>query len=325
MSSPRRRAGRSRENEGSEPVRQESGPAAPPAQPPAGRGSFGQWLRSQRLARGIELAEIAEASKISLRYLDALEHDRFEILPAPVFVRGFLREYARVVGLDTDEVVNLFLVSAPRVAPERRADGASALRARPSPSRFGAVALAGGALALLVGAVAAVAYFALRRPDPAPEPAHAPGGPTAAALAPAPAEAPATETPVAPAPAVEPAPVPTARTASPALPPAPAPAPSADGGGLVVVLSFLQDCWIEVRVDGGRRRSELKAGGETLTLEARESIVLTLGNAPAVRAELNGRTLVLPADASRPLRDFRIDRSLLAPPAAPARSPTPGP
>ena len=73
---------------------------------------FGTWLRSQREARGVSLREIADSTRISLRYLEALEMDRFDALPAPVFARGFLREYARVVGLDADEVVNLFLVAA---------------------------------------------------------------------------------------------------------------------------------------------------------------------------------------------------------------------
>ena len=50
--------------------------------------------------REISLREIAERTKISLRYLEALEEDRFDLLPAPVFAQGFLREYARYVGLN---------------------------------------------------------------------------------------------------------------------------------------------------------------------------------------------------------------------------------
>lgn len=76
-------------------------------------GSFGAWLRRQREAREISLREIAETSKISLRYLEALEQDRFELLPAPLFAKGFLREYAKFVGLDPDEVVNYYLSAIP--------------------------------------------------------------------------------------------------------------------------------------------------------------------------------------------------------------------
>ena len=73
--------------------------------------SFGAWLRQQREMRGISIHEIATFSKISLRYLEALEASRFSVLPAPVFAKGFLRQYAGYVGLDPDEVVNYYIVA----------------------------------------------------------------------------------------------------------------------------------------------------------------------------------------------------------------------
>ncbi len=76
-------------------------------------GSFGHWLRRQRELREISLRDIAERTKISLRYLEAMEDDRFDLLPAPVFAKGFLREYARYVGLSPDEVVNHWLSVQP--------------------------------------------------------------------------------------------------------------------------------------------------------------------------------------------------------------------
>ena len=72
---------------------------------PLGEGSgpyrertFGDWLRRQREVREIGIRDIAERTKISFRYLEAMEADRFDLLPAPVFAKGFLREYARYVG-----------------------------------------------------------------------------------------------------------------------------------------------------------------------------------------------------------------------------------
>lgn len=76
-------------------------------------GSFGSWLKRQREVREISLREISEESKISIRYLEALEEDRFDVLPAQVFAHGFLREYARFVGLDPDEVVNYYISARP--------------------------------------------------------------------------------------------------------------------------------------------------------------------------------------------------------------------
>ena len=60
----------------------------------------GPLLRQIREAVGVELREIAERSKIGMAYLQALEGEVFAKLPASVYVRGFLAEYARALGLD---------------------------------------------------------------------------------------------------------------------------------------------------------------------------------------------------------------------------------
>lgn len=78
------------------------------AAPGAEAESFGPWLRRQREMREIDLREIADSSKISLRYLQAFEENRFDELPADVFAKGFLRHYARFVGIDQEEAVNFF-------------------------------------------------------------------------------------------------------------------------------------------------------------------------------------------------------------------------
>src|SRR5436305_13062706 len=109
------------------------GPGIPPGkrpgrQPPWDKGSepepgsFGTWLRRQRELREISLRDVADRTKISLRYLEAMEEDRFDLLPAPVFAKGFLREYARYVGLSPDEVVNHWLAVQPSEEGERPAD-----------------------------------------------------------------------------------------------------------------------------------------------------------------------------------------------------------
>src|SRR5690349_2203022 len=69
----------------------------------------GPLLRQIREAVGIELREIAERSKIGMAYLQALEAELFAKLPAPVYVRGFLAEYARALGLDAERVKQTYL------------------------------------------------------------------------------------------------------------------------------------------------------------------------------------------------------------------------
>lgn len=69
----------------------------------------GPLLRQIREAIGVELREIAERSKIGMAYLQALEGEVFGKLPAAVYVRGFLAEYARALGLDAERVKQTYL------------------------------------------------------------------------------------------------------------------------------------------------------------------------------------------------------------------------
>lgn len=74
--------------------------------------SFGEELRREREIRGISLKEISDATKISKRFLEAIERNDHKTLPAPVFTRGFVREYARYLGLNSEEIVNRYNFAA---------------------------------------------------------------------------------------------------------------------------------------------------------------------------------------------------------------------
>src|SRR5260221_5128029 len=77
-------------------------------QPHSELATFGEELRREREIRGISLKEIADATKISRRFLEAIERNDHKVLPAPVFTRGFVREYARYLGLNTEEIVSRY-------------------------------------------------------------------------------------------------------------------------------------------------------------------------------------------------------------------------
>jgi cytoskeleton protein RodZ len=66
---------------------------------------IGQALREARSDRGIELSEAERVTKIRAKFLRAMEEDRWEELPAPVYARGFLSTYARFLGLDDRPLV----------------------------------------------------------------------------------------------------------------------------------------------------------------------------------------------------------------------------
>jgi hypothetical protein len=119
---------------------------------------IGSSLREARGRQSLDFPELEELTKIRPKYLRALEEERFDILPAPTYVRGFLRSYAEALGLDgqpfVDEYNSRFAVGdedAPiraRRAPQARRDHPARL------SHIVALALAGIAVltALVIGA-----------------------------------------------------------------------------------------------------------------------------------------------------------------------------
>jgi len=238
--------------------------------------SFGNWLRRQRELREISLREIADVTKISIRYLEALEQDRFDVLPAPVFAKGFLREYARYVGLDPDEVVNSYLTAQEEVEPTEQPE------MRGSQRRGGRLEKTSGllltfAVVILLGVVAGLAYYMERnQADIAPEPP--------------PIAAPPVQTP------------------PPVAKKEPEPASTAP---LVVTIDFTGECWVEAVIDEDRQISELHVPGESLRLEAEQKVVLTLGDPEAVIVEVNGESFPIAAPGGAVARDIEIDLASL--------------
>lgn len=251
----------------------------PPA--PESTASFGDWLKRQREMREISLRDIADRTKISLRYLEAMEDDRFDLLPAPIFAKGFLREYARYVGLSPDEVVNHYLSVQQQAAPEEdeaKKDstlaGQRLVRSRPVRNWTYGLFLALAVL-VLIGLVAALAWYAEhRRNDPGAEMAPPP---IAAPLAPQPSSL-------------------AAPPSSPDRPRAP----------LEVSLDFTSACWVEVSADGRRVLAQEMAQGESLPVEAQQSVQITLGDTGAAEIQVNG--LLYPLNGKRgEVREVLID------------------
>jgi len=73
------------------------------------RGALRRFRCRRRCARGIEIDQIADSTKINPTYLRCIEEERFEYLPAEVYVRGFVISYARCVGLDPKRIVGGFM------------------------------------------------------------------------------------------------------------------------------------------------------------------------------------------------------------------------
>ncbi|HSB32914.1 MAG TPA: helix-turn-helix domain-containing protein, partial [Nitrospirota bacterium] len=80
-------------------------------------GTLGKYLHDAREARGIDLRDAAQQTRISLQYLRALEEENFEKLPGDVFVRGFLKNYARFLRLDETEVMKQYAEMVQKPVP----------------------------------------------------------------------------------------------------------------------------------------------------------------------------------------------------------------
>jgi hypothetical protein len=141
---------------------------------------IGSSLREARLRQELDFPELEERTKIRPKYLRALEDERFDILPAPTYVRGFLRSYAEALGLDgqpfVDEYNSRFTVGeddaplrARRVPPPRRDRG-------PRESRIAAVAL----VAIAIATALVIAAWKFGGPEGEKVPGLQSGSPTTA-------------------------------------------------------------------------------------------------------------------------------------------------
>jgi cytoskeleton protein RodZ len=112
---------------------------------------IGSSLREARLRQELDFPELEERTKIRPKYLRALEDERFDILPAPTYVRGFLRSYAEALGLDgqpfVDEYNSRFTVGEDDAPLRARRAPAPRLERGPRESRMAVAALVAIAIA----------------------------------------------------------------------------------------------------------------------------------------------------------------------------------
>ena len=137
--------------------------------------TFGEELRRERELREISLREISESTKISMRFLQALENNDFTHLPGGQFTKGFVRAYATHIGIDGEALVNAYLYERERQVRDAQHRGTavglsklSAQVAEESPRSRGWLVVAGILAAGLLAALLFVWPGWLRTPAPAP-------------------------------------------------------------------------------------------------------------------------------------------------------------
>ncbi|MFQ6037809.1 MAG: helix-turn-helix domain-containing protein [Candidatus Aminicenantales bacterium] len=219
--------------------------------------SIGQELKRERELRGISLKEIADATKINLRFLRALEEDQLDILPEQFFTRGIIRAYANYLGLDEQDALNTYLewLQEKETAQEEAIKKPKVEEIFPKTVKRNISILF---FLILVLGLAVTAYLLI--PGKADKP-------------PAPSSPPPSTAP--------------ARTPSVQTPPPPAETPP-EQEKLVLDLTVHEITWMEIHTDGVLQYTGIKYPGTRLQFRATREIILHLGNAGGVSYMLNG-------------------------------------
>jgi cytoskeleton protein RodZ len=263
---------------------------------------FGSRLRAARERKGISLRDIASRTKISIAVLEALERNDISRLPGGIFSRAFVRAYAHEVGLDAETAIQDFLAAFPHdsvIAALPRSGKVGDIEFFESDRRGASSVL--WILAASVGLAAVVLYLSVARggsmsqaqPGTAPLPAPPASGNSAssnvavesaaATGSNVPAAAPRSGSPTETASAPASLPPPVGTGSSPANASA-----AAAGDRLTIALAARRPVWVSATVDGRKALGRLLQPGEQETIEVSREMVITAGDAAAIRMTLNG-------------------------------------
>ena len=287
--------------------------------------SFGARLKREREQRKITLDEISVSTKIGTRFLSALEQDRFDQLPGGVFNKGFVRSYARHLGLDENQAIADFVAASGTGQPEASPEeppvlAAMAVRVPKTASKKDNHGLPWElfALSLLIIAVAfavwgfhsrekgkaSVAAPAQAKPEPAnresakSQPANSqPAGSSTT-------QAGVSESAVTPAPA-----------GNIGTPPQSFAAPansSPEMGAFIVLIKARDDAWVSIASDGKPVSQETLTAGSEKSISAHDKVVIRTGNAGAISVSFNGKPLA-PPGAYNEVKTLTFDSTGLRP------------
>ena len=308
--------------------------------------SIGERLRQERLRRGFDLEQVADATKINVILLEAIEADDLEKLPGIFFTRSFVRQYARALDLDESEFSSELdrlagCEEVPTHENEPVAEGGIEVPPVATAKNAAGVGRSlGAAAAFLLILAACSAIFVLwqnardkRTATPAPaaaaQQAPAASEPAPPAAEPAPSAKPENETPEE-QPAQSSA-APEAAPVAPAQPPEAAPSAeekaaeaAAASSPVRVEIRALQTAWLRVAVDGQYLFSQTLAPGQSRVVGANQLVQLRTGNAAGLEVLWNGKPVgaIGPEGQVRNV-EFRPDGfKILAPlPAKPSAQP----
>jgi len=239
--------------------------------------TLGPYLRSAREAKGIDLREAAQQTRISINFLKAIEEEDFAKLPGVVFVKGFLKSYARFLQLDEDEVMNRYagLTAKPVAAAGQKSDKQKlpAAPQQPEPEPEGRPKtswepyLWSGIAVIAVAALLLIVVPTRHRPAERPSAASQPTVSTMVVTAPAATTAPEK---------------------------------------LYLDIIALDDVWVLVRTDSSPQKQTVLKKGESITWSADARFLVSYGSIGAAKLVLNGKELTVTGPKNAVVRDLII-------------------
>jgi cytoskeleton protein RodZ len=257
-------------------------------------GVFGDRLRREREMRGITLDEITESTKIARRHLEALETERFDQLPGGVFNKGFVRAYARFLGIDEDRAVADY-AAATNEQPEPEDKFPLEIHDEPdrelNPRRSYLPLVF--AVAALVGVLVGYAFWIKSKPHAAAEQPQATRPAPATSTPEKPAAPVASPSAVAPAPK-QTAPVEQHVAAVNSQPPQPSPSDpvtTKPEKSFFILVKAKEDSWVSIVADGKSVMQRVLAADKHKKIKAGRLLVLRTGNAGGIEVSFNGRSL----------------------------------
>jgi cytoskeleton protein RodZ len=268
------------------------------------QASVGQILRNAREAQGVTVEEAAVRLRLMHRQIEAMEADDFESLGQPVFARGFVRNYARLLALVPETLLARMEGAPAEPAPVSQAEPPQQRSWLSSPWLI--LLLLG---LLLLVAIPVVLYLWLNSevdegpasPMPTAQSRPAPQTPPPASAAASPVVA----APVAPAAAVA-QDAPAAEVAAPAEAAAPA-AVAPPVASSVLHLEFGAEAWTEIKDSSGRMlHRQLNRAGSSVDIHGQPPFDVVIGNAAQARMTYNGRPIDL-----KPFIDVTVARFTL--------------
>lgn len=245
---------------------------------------FGEHLKREREMRGVSLNEISAATRISTKFLEAIENDRWNELPGGAFNRGFIRSIARYLGLDEDSVVAEYSLDTSGTANVR--DAAQPIKAGPN---WRPIVVAAAMLLALLAAGLLVHHFFGSQVMAIFHGRHPP------AASPANAAAPASAT------------VPPSATSQTKGQPGPASANAqasdpAPGGTLALSIAIDKPGYLKVVADGQTVLHQRVRAGYSHSFEARSTLEIFSSRASGVQLSLNGQSVPFPPTPGRMAR-----------------------